>query len=180
MSPIPAKIHEGYFLLGKVIRTHGYKGGLKAIFDVDQPGEYRELDLIFLEIKGQLIPWAVENIHLENNKANVKLTDSNDMECAEKLVGSFIYLPENLLPKLKGNRFYFHEVTGFRVIDEQHGDIGSIDRVIDLPNNPLFAIIHGDKEILLPVSDEIIVKVDRKKKVINVKAPEGLIEIYLE
>jgi 16S rRNA processing protein RimM len=180
MSPIPAKIHEGYFLLGKIIRTHGYKGGLKAIFDVDEPQEYRELDMIFIEVKDQLIPWMIDNVHLEKNKANLKLTDLNDMESAMKLVGRFIYLPVELLPKLKGNKFYFHEVTGFNVHDENHGDIGIIDRVIDLPNNPLFAITFGEKEILLPISDEIILKVDRKKKLIEVRAPEGLIDIYLE
>ncbi|MCK9399909.1 MAG: ribosome maturation factor RimM [Bacteroidales bacterium] len=180
MSPIPANIHEGYFLLGKIIRTHGYKGGLKAIFDVDQPQEYRELDMLFIEVKDQLIPWMVENIHFENNKANLKLTDLKDMEGAGKLVGCFIYLPVELLPKLKGNKFYYHEVTGFRIHDEHRGDIGIIDRVIELPNNPLFAITSGEKEILLPISGEIILKVDRKKKMIEVKAPEGLIDIYLE
>jgi 16S rRNA processing protein RimM len=180
MSPIPAKMHEGYFLLGKIFRTHGYKGGLKAIFDVDQPQEYRELDMLFIDVKGQLIPWMVENIHLEKNKANLKLADLKDMEGAEKLVGHFIYLPVELLPKLKGNKFYYHEVTGYKVHDEKHGDIGIIDRVIDLPNNPLFAVTFGEKEILLPISDEIILKVDRKKKVIEVRAPDGLIEIYIE
>jgi 16S rRNA processing protein RimM len=180
MSPIPAKTIDGYFLLGKIIRTHGYKGGLKAIFDVDQPQEYRELDMLFIDIKDNLIPWMIENIHLENNKVNLKLADLDSMEGAEKLVGHFIYLPNELLPKLRGNKFYYHEVAGFKVHDEKHGDIGKIDRVIDLPNNPLFAITFNDKEILLPVSDEIILKVDRRKKLIEVSAPEGLIEIYLE
>ena len=179
MSPIPAKNFKGYFLLGKIIRTHGYKGGLKAIFDVDQPQEYRELDMVFIEMKDQLIPWVINNIHLENNKANLILADVKDMESAEKLVGHFLYLPDELLPKLKGNKFYFHEVPGFKVHDKFHGDIGTIDRVIDLPNNPLFAITYNDKEILLPISDEIIRKIDRKKKLIEVVAPEGLIEIYM-
>jgi len=179
MSPIPAKTHKGYFLLGKIIRTHGYKGGLKAIFDVDQPQEYRELDMLFVDPKDKLIPWVIENIHFENNKVNLKLADLNDIEGAEKLVGHYIYLPEELLPKLRGNKFYYHEVIGFAVIDEKHGDIGKIDRVIDLPNNPLFAVIFKDKEILLPITDEIIKKVDRKKKFIQVEAPEGLVELYL-
>jgi len=179
MSPIPAKQYDGYFLLGKMIRTHGYKGGLKAIFDVDQPQEYRELDMLFLEIKGKLIPWMIENIHFENNKANIKLADLHDMDSAEKMVGNFIYLPVELLPKLKGNKFYYHEIIGFKVIDATHGNIGTIDRVIELPNNPLFAVLCNNKEILLPISDQIIKKVDRKKKVIEVLAPEGLIELYL-
>lgn len=179
MSPIPAKNYEGYFLLGKVIRTHGYKGGVKAIFDVDHPQEYRELDMLFIEIKGKLIPWIIENIHFENNKANIKLADLHDMDGAEKIVGNFIYLPKELLPKLRGNKFYYHEITGFTIIDENHGPVGTIDRVIELPNNPLFAITFNNKEILLPITDEIIKKVDRKKKTIEVVAPAGLIELYL-
>jgi 16S rRNA processing protein RimM len=179
MSPIPAKKFDGYFMLGKIIRTHGYKGGLKAIFDVDQPQEYRELDMVFIESKGQLIPWIIDSIHFENNKANLVLNDVKDMEGAEKLVGHYLYLPEELLPKLTGNKFYYHEVIGFKVHDKNHGDIGVIDRIIELPNNPLFAISFNNKEILLPVSDEIIVKVDRRKKMIGVDVPEGLIEIYL-
>ncbi len=135
--------------------------------------------MIFIEVKEKLIPWMVEHIHFENNKANIRLSDLQTMESAEKLVGCFIYLPVSLLPGLTGNKFYYHEVTGFKVIDKVHGNIGSIDRVIDLPNNPLFAITFRDKEILLPISDEIIRKIDREKKVIEVAAPEGLIEIYL-
>jgi len=179
MSPKTPNIPEGYFLLGKVIRTHGYKGGLKAILDVDNPQEYKELDMVFIEVKNQLIPWTIENLHFEKNKVNLKLTDLNDMEGAERLVGSFIYLPLELLPKLKGNKFYFHEVTGYKVHDEVHGDIGLIDRVIDLPNNPLFSILNKEKEILLPITDDIIVKIDRRKKLVQVRAPEGLLDIYL-
>jgi 16S rRNA processing protein RimM len=118
-------------------------------------------------------------MHLEGNKANLKLAELDDMDEAEKLVGSFIYLPEVLLPRLKGNKFYYHEVTGFKVMDVNQGNIGTIDRVIDLPNNPLFALIHGEKEILLPISDDIVLKVDRKRKTVEVRAPEGLIDIYL-
>jgi 16S rRNA processing protein RimM len=179
MSPIPTRTFEGYFFLGKIIRTHGYKGGLKVVLDVDEPQEYRELDVVFVDMKGQLVPWMVESIHLERNKANFKLKDLNTIEAAEKLVHSAIYLPVELLPKLRGNKFYYHEVTGFKVHDVNRGPLGIIDRVIELPTNPLLAISFQDKEILLPINDEIIRKVDRKKRLIEVEAPEGLIDIYL-
>jgi 16S rRNA processing protein RimM len=180
MSQKSANQHPGYFLVGKIIRTHGYKGGLKAIFDVDQPEEYSQLEMIFVETKGQLIPWMIENLHFENNKVNLKLSDLHDMEGAEKQVGNFLYLPLEVLPKLKGNKFYYHEVIGFRVLDKKLGDIGVIDRVIELPNNPLFAVIFKDKEILVPITDNIIKKVDRKKRLVEVDTPEGLVGMYLE
>jgi 16S rRNA processing protein RimM len=179
MSPLPIRTIEGYFFLGKIIRTHGYKGGLKAVLDVDEPREYKELDVVFVDMKGQLVPWMVENIHLEQNKANIKLKDLNTQEAAEKLVHHAMYLPVELLPKLRGNKFYYHEVIGFKVHDESRGDLGVVDRVIELTNNPLLAVLYKEKEILLPINDDIIIKVDRKKKLIEVNAPEGLVDIYM-
>jgi len=43
----------------------------------------------------------------------------------------------------------------------------------------MLQINFGEKEILIPLIDEVIVKVDRKKKEMHIRAPEGLIDIYL-
>jgi 16S rRNA processing protein RimM len=179
MSRIKSNTYDGYFFFGKLIRTHGYKGGLKALLDVDQPQEYRELEMVFVEIRDKLIPWVIESIHLEGQKANIKLQDVGTMEAAERLVGSILFLPLELLPKLRGNKFYYHEVTGFKVNDARQGYIGQIERVLDLPGNPLLVVQFDQKEILLPITDAIIKKVDRKKKQIDIEAPEGLLDIYL-
>jgi 16S rRNA processing protein RimM len=96
------------------------------------------------------------------------------------LVNANLSLPLVLLPKLKGNKFYFHEVSGFMVIDDVHGILGMISKVLELPNNPLFSIDHDGKEILIPIADEIIKKVDRRSRTIHIKAPEGLVDLYLQ
>lgn len=171
---------ENCFYFGKVTRTHGYKGGLKVALDVDQPESYKELEMVFIELKKKLIPFFIENLHFEKNKANLKLEDVDTMEQAERLINANLYLPLELLPKLKGNKFYYHEVIGFHVKDEKRGDIGAIAKVIEVPNNPLLSIDHDGTEILIPITDAVIVKVDRKAKYIHIKAPEGLIDLYLQ
>ncbi len=168
------------FYFGKIYRPHGYKGELKIYIDADDPEAYGKLDMIFVDIKKNFVPFFIERIHFENNKANLKLQDIDTIEQAERMAGCELYLPLELLGKLRGNKFYYHEVIGFKVIDEIKGDIGTIDRVLDLPNNPLLLVIFNNKEILIPITDEIIQKVDRKKKEIQIRAPEGLIDIYLE
>ena len=100
-------------------------------------------------------------------------------EQAGALVGHELYLPLDLLPKLDGNRFYFHEVVGFRVVDSQHGDIGTIEQVIEYPAQPLFQVMKNGTEILIPVIDEVIDNVDRTNKTIYITAPNGLIDLYL-
>jgi 16S rRNA processing protein RimM len=45
--------------------------------------------------------------------------------------------------------------------------------------NPLIQIMNGSKEVLVPLIEGIVQNVDRKKKTMTIKAPPGLIELYL-
>ncbi|MCD4734659.1 MAG: ribosome maturation factor RimM, partial [Bacteroidales bacterium] len=134
----------------------------------------------FVDIGGQLIPLIINQIIFrKGNQAMVILDEIETSDGAEGYVGLELYLPLAYLPPLSGNNFYFHEVIGYTVIDKNYGRLGDIQRVLEQTSQPVFVIIHGEKEVLIPVADEIILKVDRKKKEIMVDSPEGLIDIYL-
>lgn len=166
------------FYLGRITKPWGVKGQLMLFLDVDNPGEYAALDSAFVEIKGQLVPHFFSIESLNGNKA-VATFEEVGPEQAASLAGHDLYLPMDLLPKLTGNRFYFHEVVGFNVVDSEHGDIGCIEQVLEYPAQPLFQITKNGTEILIPVIDEVIKKVDREQKTIYIEAPNGLIDLYL-
>jgi 16S rRNA processing protein RimM len=84
-----------------------------------------------------------------------------------------------MLPKLSGNRFYFHEIIGFEAEDQRLGTIGEIVGINDSSAQPLFEIKKGEIEILIPMIDHFIVKVDRENKKIILDTPEGLVDLYL-
>ena len=84
-----------------------------------------------------------------------------------------------MLPELEGDQFYFHEITGFTVIDQNYGEVGIIKSINDNTAQALFEIMQGDKEILIPVNDDFIKKVDKENKQILLETPPGLIDIYL-
>lgn len=170
---------EECYYLGKITKPFGVKGQVVFYLDVDVPEEYSELDSVLVDIKGSLVPYFIKNLNLNGNKAVVEFEELNTEESLS-LVGHELYLPLTLLPKLTGNQFYYHEVVGFRVIDDEYGDIGTIASVIEYPAQPLFQIMKGDTEILVPVIDQVILKVDRKEKTIYIHAPNGLINLYLE
>jgi 16S rRNA processing protein RimM len=103
----------------------------------------------------------------------------NTEEEADALVGNDLYLPLQLLPKLTGNKFYFHEVIGFEVQDKRLGLVGKIQSINDSTAQPLFEVLKGDIEILIPMIDHFLVKIDRENKKVIMDLPEGLIEMYL-
>jgi 16S rRNA processing protein RimM len=169
-----------YYFLGKIVKTSGFKGGLVFFFDVDDIGYYRDLEAVFIEVAGELIPFAIHSIQLKtSNTAYVQLEEVNTDEEATALTGSALYLPTSFLPPLTGNKFYYHEVIGFTVEDRAKGPVGIVESVIDQGPQAILSIRFEGKEILLPISDTVLKTVDRKGKKLLVEAPDGLIDLYL-
>ena len=61
------------------------------------------------------------------------------------------------IPNL-GNKFYYHEIEGYTVIDKNFGEVGVMKEVVNEAVQPLFCIENGVKEVLIPVVDSIIDK----------------------
>ncbi len=168
------------FYVGKIVKTHGIKGEVTLRIDNDDFDEIEELDYFLLEINDKLIPFFVENITFHSNKSFVLFQDLKTLEAASQLVGVTAYLPLELLPERSGNDFYSHEVVDFIVVDEEKGELGKVQEIIEYPTQSLIQVIKDGKEILIPIHDDILKDVNREEKKIYIKAPVGLIDMYLE
>jgi len=84
------------------------------------------------------------------------------------------------LPKLDGNKFYYHEIKGFTIIDKNKGNIGVCNDVIDYAQQAIMQIISDKGEILIPIVDNYIKNVNRENHTIEIESPPGLIELYVE
>ena len=168
------------FHLGYVAKLHGFKGEVSLFLDVTNPEDYRTLDAIFIDLNDQLTPFFLESFKLKNKGfAAAKFEGVTDEDTARKLLRKDIYLPAQILPELTGVHFYDHEVAGFTVVDAKHGKVGELEQVVDFKVNPLLQVIAGEKEVLIPLLEGTVTKVDRKNKELHVQTPEGLIELYL-
>jgi len=176
---------EECFYLGYTSKVHGKQGELIAKLDVDNPEKYNKLESVLVRLNkndNSLIPFFISHAQVLNNgTVKLKIDDINDVVQAELLVGKELFLPLTKLPKLSGNKFYYHEVIGFQVIDKVKGNIGEIFNVLEFPQQAVLEIKNAqEKEILIPITDQIIKTVDRAEKTITIETPEGLIDIYLE
>lgn len=168
------------YYLGKITRTHGTLGQLQIFLDVDNAREYAKLDKVLVDMGKSLVPFMFSSINIiRDNKAIVSIDGIRNYDQAESMVGYDLYLPLTMLKPLKGNKFYYHEVIGFNVIDKEYGDIGVIKEVYEM-NTDIFSIMKGKTEVLIPIIDKVIKKVDRENKTIEIEAPEGVIGLYLD
>lgn len=171
---------EDCFYLGKIVKKYSFKGEVLAKLDTDQPELYEHLDAIFLELRNNLVPFFVESSQLHKSELlRIKFEDVDEEADADAIMKCGLYLPLDLLPKLEGNKFYFHEVIGFTIEDVNFGKVGTIKAINDSTAQSLFEIDSNGVEVLIPMNDEFIVKIDRENKTVLVETPEGLIELYL-
>jgi len=140
------------FYLGKIVKKYSFKGELLAKLDTDEPAIYENLDAIFIDLNSTLIPFFVEKSQLhKSNLLRLKFDDINNEEDAEALLKSDLYLPLDLLPKLEGDKFYFHEIINFQLVDENFGYVGIIRGVNDSTAQALFEVDRDGIEILIPI-----------------------------
>jgi 16S rRNA processing protein RimM len=169
------------FKLGHISKVHGVKGEVVIVLDVDDATRYKKMESVFVELNQQLVPFFVERITIKNKQSIVKFDGMNSIDQASMLINASVFLPVNLLPKLNEASFYFHEIIGFRVNDKNHGNIGTVETILEYPSQNIIQIRDDNKnEILIPVRNEFIVNVDRENKCLNVNTPEGLIDVYLK
>ncbi len=168
------------FFVGKIVKKYSFKGELLVKLDTDDPEEFLEMESVFVEQGKNLIPFFIESLSLHKSSLlRVKFEEVETEADANQLLGSELFMPLNLLPPLSGKKFYYHEIIGFEAIDVNFGRLGIVRGVNDTTAQHLFEIDHKGKEVLIPVNDDIIKNVDREKKILQLQAPEGLIELYL-
>ena len=170
---------EDSFYIGYITKTKGLKGEVQLFFEYPEPQDL-DLDTVFLEINGKLIPYFVNQVKLQPNQtANIYFEDVDVVEKAEKLIRKKVYLPNTKKPERNPDEFLITDLKGFLVIDETRGELGEIVEIHEYPQQYVAVVPHQFHEILFPLNDEFIVEIDDKKGILHVNLPEGLIDLYL-
>ncbi|MGB3587576.1 MAG: ribosome maturation factor RimM [Tunicatimonas sp.] len=167
------------YQLGYISKTHGLQGEVSIILDVDNPSDYQNLESVFVGLPKSetLIPFFVDTIDIKASRALVKFEDIDTIEQAQELVKSSLYLPLTTLPELQEGQYYFHEIVGFKVVDQQQGELGVVKDVYTGGSQDLIALTYQGKEVLVPINDQLVPRVDKKEQTVYVNLPEGLLEL---
>lgn len=169
-----------YFYLGTIVGKFSYKGEVLIKLDTDTPEKYIEEESVFVDIRKNLIPFFIEKSQLQKTSLlRVKFEEINSETDAEELIKKDVYLPLSRLPELKNDQFYYHEVIGYTMFDKDFGEIGKLTAVNDHGAQALFIIQHQHKEVLVPINDDFITKIDKEKEEFHLQLPEGLLDLYI-
>ena len=171
---------EDCFHLGAITRLHGVRGQVRVYLDVDNPSAYKKLESVYVDINNKLVPFSISQVQIiKNSQAIFTFSKVNTYDDAAALVGKALYLPDELLPDLSADQFYLHEIIGYMLIDENRGELGEIKDIFDYGVNRVVQVFYQSKELLLPLHQDMIVKLDKEKQQVVINTAEGLIDLYL-
>jgi 16S rRNA processing protein RimM len=167
-----------YFNIGKFVTTFGLKGELVLKHTLGKKTSLKGLAALFVEEKKEsFLPWFIESTKIKTeDEIYIKLEGINTREQAIKLAQKQIWLPEADFKKFssKSSPISF---LGYEIVEEDKV-LGKILEVIEQPHQVLCRIDLNGKEALIPLHEETIVRIDKKKGQVIVQLPEGLLEIY--
>ena len=171
---------EDCFYLGKIVRKHSFRGEVVIKLDTDEPHLYENMESVFVLHGTNLIPFFIEKSLLQKgNQLRTKFEGVDSEADADGIMKSGVYLPLNLLPKLTGDQFYYHEIIGLTLEDVNFGEVGKIVGINEKTAQPLFEVDREGVDIFIPMIDNFIKKIDRENNKVIVETPEGLIDLYL-
>lgn len=170
---------EQCFQLGTIIRKVGTDGRVSVQLDTDNPKHYQKTESVFVELHGKLVPFFISGFKLmPDGSAQVKFDDIDSEEQNKPLIGCNVYLPLDKLPVLKGNKFYYHDIIGWEFYDHTTQKVaGIIADVLENNPNDLLLVRTGEEEILIPLADHWLTKVDRTNNRIEMTLPDGLLDV---
>ena len=169
------------YSLGKVTQPPGVKGEVKVWLDVDEPDYYAELDSVLLDMKGQLVPFFIDEITIRGKKSIARFEGMKTWEDTQTIIGCDMYLPLSQLPQLEDDQYYYHEIIGYDILDNETKNVyGQVNSVVEGSGQDLLTMLIGESEVLIPVTDDIVVGVNKIEKQLFVDLPTGLIELYTE
>lgn len=170
---------EEAFYIGYITKTKGLKGEVQLFFEFDDYFDL-ELNALFIEINAKMVPFFVASHKLYDNRTGLFFFEDIDhIDKAKDLVKKSIYLPLSKMPERHPDDFTYHDLKGFRVSDETHGELGEIIAIHEYPQQYVAALYYKEKEVLFPLNEETIIEIDEAEKILYVELPEGLLDIYL-
>jgi len=172
------KLEDG-LRLGKILKPNGYLGFVKVAFfmadleEVLEPGAF-----IFIEWMEKPVPYQIEEIIWDDDKtARIKLADVSSEDDAKLITGREVLISEANIPEEILDQADDSDLIGFKVIDTDKVVLGVVSGLDESGMQSLLEVTCDGKEFLIPVHEDLIKKIDARKRVITVDLPQGLIDL---
>lgn len=162
--------------IGKIIGTHGLRGDLKVRLHSEDPEILLATEKIYLHLpSGERLTATPVRQTKHKGQVLLRMQGFESINLVEHMIGGLVMLPEDQLPELEDDEFYWTQLRGLQVVDRQRGPIGKIQKMFTTPAHDTYVVNGPFGEVLIPAVAQFVLEVDLQGQVMNVDLPEGLI-----
>lgn len=164
MSATPAPADD-LIVLGKIVSVHGVRGEVKVYSFTDPIENLLDYRNWTLRRGGEVKQVVMTSGRLQNKVLVAKLKGLDDREVARSYADFEICVPRSELPALAGDEYYWFQLQGLKVVNQDGQWLGVVDHLLETGANDVLVVkpVDGsldDRERLLPYTEQCVLKVD--------------------
>jgi 16S rRNA processing protein RimM len=164
--------------IGFIRKTQGFNGNVILAVNSGDAEDFLQSKYLFLNMDGSMVPFYVEEFSAEGTQAVITFEDVTTHEAAVALVSKKVFLPNNELPISATETDDLKSIIGYTILDIEKGVLGFVKDIAETPGQLMIFFDYASTEAMLPVNDQTVLKIIRRKKEVHVRIPEGLLEVY--
>ena len=173
---------SNYFSIGSIVATHGWKGEMVLKHALGESGSappLKDVDVVFIEErKGSFLPFFVSGVRAKApGEVYLLLEGVESRERARGMLRKGVYLDEpRFRTQVREDSYLYY--LGYIVEDAAAGRLGPVAEIMEMPSQLLAKVYREGKELLIPLTESTLQRIDTEGKVIYVELPDGLLEVY--
>jgi len=153
--------------LGKIVGVFGVKGWVKLFSETRPREQIFKYNPWLLDLNGTIVETEVLDGRQQGKGLIASLKGYTDCDAARQLVGAEILIPQDSLPATGINEYYWSQLGGLKVVNQQGIELGVVSHLFETGANDVL-VVKGDKERLIPFTEFAVVEVDLDSKKIIV------------
>jgi len=153
--------------LGKIVGVFGIKGWVKVFSETRPREQIFSYSPWLLEVNGRTVEVELLDGRQQGKGLIASLKGYTDCDAARQLIGADISIPEEGLPAAGIDEYYWSQLTGLSVVNQQGIELGEVANLFETGANDVM-VVKGDKERLIPFTEFAVHEVDLDNKKIIV------------
>jgi len=158
-----------YVILGQVVGVFGVKGWVKIRSDTEPRANILQYSPWYLKQQNAWVSQRVVASQQQSKGLIVQFDGITDRDIAAQFVGCEIAVPREQLPAPAEGEYYWADLIGLRVRNQQGEDLGEVTNLLATGANDVLVVRDGELEHLIPyVAGYYVLKVDPAAGIIDV------------
>ena len=168
---------EDLLQVGVITSTHGVKGEVKVFPTTDDARRFKRLKEVILDTGKERINLEIEGVKFFKQFVILKFKGIDNINDVEKYRQKELFVPRKNAVRLSRDEYFIADLMGLKVLDEQDGEIGTLEDVLETGANDVYVIRMTDgRELLLPAIKQCVLQVDVEAGFVKVHVLEGLLD----